>query len=895
MNWNAEIRARFEAAGALPDADVLAELNEHATSLYEAALARGEGQDAARFMVEHQIDAWARDAAGHCRHIPMTPAPPPASARLLDGLGQDLRYGYRVLVRSPGVTAMAVAAITLAIAAVTTTFAIVWSVLIHPLPWSEPDRLVRVYESRQGGNSRFGQFITNLTYHAWRDRPQTIEDLAGWRNDAVTFQDGANVERIEVADVTASLAHVLRVTPILGRSIEPSDEREGAPRVVVLAYGFWQSRFGGLREVLGRRITLDGETATIVGVLPQEASFPSRTTELWTAMSVADVSSASQGRLSMLYGIARLRHGVSIAQATAEATARGRAAPDAGPVILAVFGSKAPVDITIESALEAATKTVQPALIMLLGAVMLLFVAAVANVAGVQLARAVGRRREMALRGALGARAARLARQLMAENLLVCAAGGVLGFALAMALRRALPAILPADFPRLDDIQVNWRAMVVAGGAAFAASLVCGALPALSGRRTDLAAALGEGGLAPPGARLRLPAARWRAVVIVAQVSVAVVLLVGAVLLGTSFVSLLAADRGFQPGGVLTVSLPMPESIQAARGKEIVEAAVERLQKVAGIQAVGVTSNPPFSGSTAVRLFTMPAQGRSGDRFVQTAFQIVSPRYLAALGLRLVDGRWFDERDTSTSQLVAVVNQAFVRAYLGDAPLGQILPMSWGERGNTWTVVGVVRDQRTADAVSTGPELFVSSRQVDSVGSQPALVIRTTGDPMQYAPLARGIVRQLQPDLAIGSIQTLEERLNEILANRRLYAIVLVGLASLAVAIAGVGLFGVLASGVAERTRELAVRAALGATPTSLVRLVVRQALLVSAIGLAIGSIAALVMARAARAMLFGIGPDDLRVYVVAGICILCVAALAAVVPARRAAQQDPLALLKGN
>ena len=335
----------------------------------------------------------------HRRRVLVAPAAATvARAGALDGIGQDFRYGYRVLARSPGVTAMAIAAITLAIAAVTTTFAVVWSVLVHPLPWAAPDRLVRVYESRQGGNSRFGKFITNVTYHAWRERPQTIEDLAGWRNDELTFQDGANLERIDAADVTASLAHVLGVAPILGRNFEPSDEREGAPRVVLIAYGFWQSRFGGRRDVLGHQIKLDGEAATIVGVLPPGASFPARTTVVWTPMWVPELTTASQGRLSMLYGIARLRPGVSIRQAAAEATARGRAAPDAGPVVIAVFGSKAPVEITIESALEAATKTVRPALIMLLCAVLLLFVAAVANVAGVQLARALGRRREMALR-----------------------------------------------------------------------------------------------------------------------------------------------------------------------------------------------------------------------------------------------------------------------------------------------------------------------------------------------------------------------------------------------------------------------------------------------------------------------------------------------------------------
>ena len=893
MDWTAEIRDRFAAAGALPDADVLAELSEHATSVYEAALARGEGHDASRLRTERQIQAWAQDAAGHRRHWRTTPVPPPGHAGVFEGIGQDFRYGYRVLTRSPGATAMAIAAITLAIAAVTTTFAVVWSVLVHPLPWPEADRLVRVYESRKGGNSRFTKFVTNVTYHAWREKPQTIEDLAGWRSDELTFEGGAQLERIDAADVTASLANVLRVTPVLGRTLESADEREGAPHVVVLTYGFWQSRFGGRRDVLGRQIKLDGDPATIVGVLPRGVAFPSRTTVLWTALTVPDVASASQGRLSMLYGIARLRSGVSITQASAEATARARAAPDAGPVVLAIFGSKGPVDVTVESALDAATKSVRPALLMLLGAVLLLFVAAVANVAGVQLARALGRRREMALRGALGAGVARLARQLVAENLIVCAAGGALGLALAVALRRTLPTILPADFPRLDDIQVEWRATAVAFGAAVVASLVCGALPALLGRRPDLVAALAEGGQAPAGVRLRLPASRWRAAVIAAQVSVAVVLLVGAVLLGTSFVSLLAADRGFQPAGVLTVSLPMPDSIQPARRQAIVESAFDRLQKVPGVVAVGVTSNPPFSGATAVRVFTMPARDRAGDRFVQTGYQIVSPRYLAALGLRLVDGRWLDDGDTSTSQHVAIVNQSFVRAYLGSAPLGQGLPM--GEHGDSWTVVGVIDDPRAADAAPTGPELYVSYRQAGSVGSQPALVIRTAGDPMSYAPLARTLVRELQPDLAIGSIMTLDERLNAILANRRLYAIVLLGLAALSLAIAGVGLFGVLASGVAERTREIAVRAALGATPASLIRLVVRQALLVSAIGLAVGSAAALALARTARAMLYGVGPDDLRVYAVSAGCILCVAALAAIVPARRAATHDPLTLLKGN
>jgi putative ABC transport system permease protein len=906
MDWAAEIHGAFLRRGRALDADVLDELAQHAVSLADALRASGLDEAGIRAEIAARIAEWAADerpfAPPRRRRAPLEPG---GESSIVAGCMADLRYGLRVLAGEPGHTLLAVLTIAVGIGAVTVMANLVWGVLLGPLPWPDAERLVRVCETRQGSPSRFGPIVTNVAFLAWRDGPRTIDGLAAWTPSDRTLTDTHGAERIRVAAVTASLGHVLRASPALGRWLLTADEATGRRNVVVLSHGLWRERLAGDPAAVGKTIRLDGRLHTIVGVMPEAFSFPDRGTRAWVPFAVTPPIGAEAGGLniSMFSAIARLRDGVTPLQAAAEATSRGRSferelglsAPDGGLTVAAIFAAGGPLEVTLVPAREAATRDVGPALLMLLAAVGLLLAVSAANVANLQLARTGRRRRELAIRGALGATAGRLTRQLLVENALLGLAGGTAGLLLAASAHRLLPHALPADFPRLDELVFGWRAAAVALGAALAASLVFGALPALVARRTSLTDALAEDALAPSGGGLRLRTARLRALVMVAQVAAATVLLAAAALLTSSFLALLEADRGFDRAPVLTAALPMPDAlIPDARKGALLEDIVERLERVPGVTAAGFTSILPLTDSQSIRAFTMPprAGGSACTTDVQAGFRVVSAGYFAALGLDLTEGRGFLPEDSETSRPVVVVNRAFARAYLDDTPLGEVVPL--GPEGLTdWHVVGVVEDVRSPYGAAA-PEMFVLSRQWPEVPrGVPTIVLRAAGHPAGFAPVLRSIVHDLDPGLAVTSVLTMEERLQGLLAHPRLYAMVLNLLAASALLIAGVGLYGVLSYTLAQRSRELAVRAAVGASPARIAALVVRQAMGLVTAGLVVGGLVSTWATGLLSAQLHGVAPGDPLSHVAASALVAAVALAACAVPAWRAARLEPLTLLR--
>jgi predicted permease len=818
---------------------------------------------------------------------------------MLSSLRQDFRHWLRVIVSRKGQSLVAIATMALSIAAVTVIVGIVWSTLLKPLPWPEPDRLVRVFETRQGGTLRFWPTATNATFLAWRDAATTVEHLAAWRTETVTLAGQADAERMKTATVTASMFGLLRARPQLGRLLTQADESDPPARVAVLSHGLWQRRFGAAPDPVGRRVRLDGELYTVVGVMPAGFLFPDADTQAWTPLYVSPVVRPGEqgGTLSMIDVMARLNPGATPSRAAAEATARARTAPDPGMVTELIFGSRGPVEVSVVPALDAVTREVRPALMVLLAAVGLLLMTAVANVASVQLAGATTRRREVAIRSALGASPARLTRQFLVEHTVIGAIGGASGVLLALALQDAVRAVLPADFPRIADIGMDWGVVTVAVAVSLAASLGCGLLPALQAGAVDVRQALAEDGHGTVGAGRRSRTRRARALVMGLQVAVAAVLLVGASLLARSFNALLHVDRGYDPARTMAATVPMPAMIYPpARRAELLEGAVERLQRLPSVAAAGFTTIVPLNdGSESVRGFLMPRRRGAGDPTVpvQASFRIVSPNYFSALGMRIIQGRGFDARDSATARRVLVVNDAFARTYLGDSPLTESVPV--GSDESPWYVVGVVGDIRGHDGAPPKPEMFVSYRQwPDGIAmEEPALVVRTAGDPSPVAATIRGVLRQLDPALAVGSVATMEDRLLERLAKPRLYAVALAVFAAFAVTIAAVGLFGVLAYLVAQRSRELAVRSALGASPGAIARLVVRQGLVVAAAGVIVGLAAAAALARWVAHLLYGVSAYDIATYAGVASTLIAIAALACFVPARRAARANAIELLK--
>ncbi len=898
MTWTTRIRDAFETAAWPVDDAVIDELADHAADL-EAEVRQRDGDSAAvEREASAQIALWVLEAPlHHQRRHTNEPEVSSMTPSLGSSLVRDLRHAFRILSRQPGPFAVGATTIALAISAVAVMANLVWGVLVQPLPWPDSERLVRVYESRQGGSGfgQFGAIVTNGSYLAWQHDPTTIDGIGAWTRGERTLGGLGQAERVRSASVSPSLFHVLRTAPLIGRRFRDADTPERAPRVALISHAFWRQRLDGRGDVLGHAVRLDGEPFTIVGVMGADFRFPDRETSIWVPLHVPPTVTpgSSNGTIRMFSALARLKPGVTVAQAAAEASARAQAAPHAGPVAIAVFGSDGLAKMTLVPALDDATQEVRPALLVLLAAVALLLAASIGNVANVQLARAASRRRELAIRSALGATSGQLARQLLVESVVVGLAGGIAGLLLATALAEALPAWLPADFPRLDQVRMGWRGAVAAFVAALVAGLGAGLLPAWHARRLVASQALAEDGQAPAGLGLRLSAARARSAVMAAQVAIATVLLVGATLLSQSFAALLRADRGFDTTRVLTVELPIPGSDTRARRTAILDAAVARIRSVPGVVAAGYTNILPLTGSESMRVFDM--RRPAGDQVrVRASFRVVSGEYMSALGMRVSQGRLFSNSDTASSRPVAVVNAAFAHAYLGERTVGAVVPLGSDQQPD-WEIVGVVDNVRSADTSPVGPEIFVPAAQwLDNrAGGDPVIALRTVGPPTELAPILRSIVADIDPTLALGKVATMEDRVVELLAKPRLYSALLAGFAATALAIAGVGLFGVLSFSVAQRSRELAVRSALGASPASLLRLVLRQGLTVTSVGLLVGMALSLMMVESLGQWLYGVSGRDPVTYIAVALFLLGTSAVACVAPAVRAARLDPLVVLK--
>jgi putative ABC transport system permease protein len=892
MDWKTQIRDAFAAAGHRPAEAIIEELAEHAIDLERDGLEQGLSSQAASGIVHDHIRIWVRDTPR--RAAPRRPADPAARR---PWLVSDVAYALRMFVRQPGASAASVFAIALAIAAVGTMAALVWRVAYQPLPWPEADRLVRIYEGRRGGAKTFGQFgaiMTNGSYLAWQQSPTTIEGIGAWSRGERTLTGAGPADRLVTASLSPSLFAVLRVPPAEGRLFTDRDTPPGATSVAIVSDVFWRQRLAGRPDVIGSLLRLDGEPVTIVGVMPRRFVFPDSATQVWLPLHVPPTMTpgSKSGNIRMFNALARLAPGASVDQAVAEATARAQAAPQAGPVALAVFGSDGPVEMRIVPALEDQVGDIKPALLLLLAAVGLLLVASAGNVANVQLARALARRREFAIRAALGADARRLATQLLVESVVLGAIGGAVGLLLALLVTTALPSWLPEDFPRGDAIGMDWRGVAAAMLGAVAAGIFAGLLPAWHACRSLSAGALSEDGQSV-GLAQGSAAARVRMAVMACQVAIATVLLVGSSLLGRSFLALLDTDRGFDTRQVLTAALPIPHDPEGVRRRSVLDRTVDRLRGVPGVEAVGYTSILPLSGSESIRAFEM--RGRDGQtQTVRTSFRVVSPGYMKAMGLRLVAGRLIGAADTRTSRQVCVVNDAFARAYLPPSPLDARIPVVRDD-DDGFALIGIVSDVRSGDATPVGPELFVPQEQWPDkgIGGDPVLAVRTIGATVELAPLIRSVVADIDPTLAVSRIATMEERVAEQLARPRLYSVLMAVFATLALSIAAVGLFGVLSFSVAQRSRELAVRSALGASPSALLRLVLRQGISVTIIGVVLGVMASLALVGTLRQWLYGLNGTEPATYLVVALLMLVVAVGACAAPARRAARLDPLVVLK--
>jgi putative ABC transport system permease protein len=816
---------------------------------------------------------------------------------------QDVRYAWRLLRRQPGFSLIAVGTTGLAVGATTMLFSVADGVLAKPLVYPSASSVVRLSETREGATRSLPSLITSVTYHTWRGStgapPTTIEGIAAFRASAMVVGDQGNAERLRGVSASASVFDVLGVRPARGAFFTEADEAPDRPRVMVVSHALWRARFGMTEDVIGRTMALDGQPHQIVGVLPERVAFPEPDTQFVTPFHVPPVVVSTDGSssISLFAAIARLRPGATPAQAAAEATSRANTGPPPAMIDTAVFGSRGPRVVSAVSLMEFLTAEVRPAILLFLGAVGLLFLTAVANISSLQLARSSARRRELAIRAAIGAGTRRLARQLLVESILLGLAGGVVGLALAVGLHQILPIVLPADFPRVSDIVVDWRVMAFAVGMSLAAGVVFALLPVWHLRRLRLVDALLEDGQAPAGLSGRTAVGRWRVGIMVAQVAAASLLLVGAGLLGRSFSALWNVDRGYDPAHVLTARVPMPtRGFTPTRRAEVMRDLLSRVRAMPDVREAGFSSVVPLSSADALMGFTLPARDGNGEVInAQAAVRSISPGFLEGMGATMAAGRTFTETDAGAAPPVVLINETFVRTYLGGRGVGERLPIGVGD----WTeseVVGVVRDiQPQTRGEAPRPEVYFAAWQnADGLDApEPILVVRTAGDPDALVPSVRAAMQQVDARVLLDQVLTMEARLRTGLARPRLYAVLLTSLSSLALLIAGVGVFGVLSYSVAQRRREIGVRTALGARPRDIVWLTVRQGLWITGGGLVLGLGAAALLVRYLDGLLWGVVPLDPVSFALVPVVLLVVAALACWWPARRAAQIAPLTALR--
>lgn len=870
--------------------DVDAEIRFHLESRIEELEVRGLDRDEAerRALEEFGDLEEARRALG--RETARTER----RRRRIEGLrelGADLRYGWRKLFARPGFAMTAILTFALGIGATTAIFSVVYAVLLRPLPYPHPDRLVQIWDVHPGGDDH--NVVSSGNYLAWRERAESFQTLGayGWNfGVGLTGETGEPVH-IEATTITPSTFRILGARAAAGRTFTEEEGRRGAEPVALLSYRLWQTRFGGDTAVIGGKVSLDDTRYAVVGVMPRGFDFPNPRVQVWMPR-VFGARDRSTHESHQWRVIGRLRDGVTLPQARSEIRSITDRLRHRYPEAMEGWGVNV---VPFRSDLVAG---VRPLLLALFGMVVLVLLITCANLANLVLARALGREREVAVRAALGAGRARLVRQFLTESLLVSVLGAALGVGVVALALHGLLAMAPPDIPLLAHTRIDPMVLGFSAAATVAATLLFGLVPALRVTAADPAGALGsrgEGGGGPGRARLR----SW---LLVAEVALSVVLLVGAGLLVRSFLGIQRADPGFRPERLLAATLDLPRS---RYGDTDAQAAfygrlLRRVESLPGVESAAGTTEPPVVGYDMTFSFAVEgrpshrASGMEGDVPVRA----VTAGYFATMGIPIERGRVFDGRDRAGSPRVAVINRALAQRSWPDAdPVGQRISFEGPSGPEWWEVVGVVGDVKNRGAdVPPQPAIYLPQAQKGwDWMSWLTVVARTDGDPTVLAAPFRDAVWRLDDRLPIQRLTTMDEVYAESNARRRFAATLVGAFGALALVLGLTGVYGVLSYSVGERRREFGVRMALGAGRPAIAASVVRRGLHLALIGAGIGVAAALWLSRYLRSLLFAVAPTDALTFLGVPVLVLLVAALAAYLPALRATRIDPAEALRAG
>jgi putative ABC transport system permease protein len=804
---------------------------------------------------------------------------------------KDVRFAARTLWKRPGFTAVAVVTLALGIGANTAIFTVIDAALLRSLPYRDPARLVHLWETKRSRDFERRE-ASYPDFQDWRAQGSDVfEGVAGYTPRAYTLNAGGEVVRARGATVTANFFDLLGARAAEGRTFVAGEDEPGAAPSVLLGHGLWLRRFGGDRTVVGRQVTLDGEARTVVGVLGPEFQFARLgDTEVWTPLAVTpDV--ASRRYMHWLQVVARLKEGATVESASA------RLASVAANIEREDPGAHAGAGLRAVPLQEEIVGPVRPVLLVLLGAVGFVLLIACTNVANLLLSRSAARRKEMAIRAALGASRWRVVRQLLTESVLLALAGGAAGLVLALwgvdLLVALIPAAQLAQMPYLRGISLDARVLAFASGLSLLTGVLFGLTPALASSRADLQEALKEGGRSS-GTRA---SGRLRDLLVVSEVALALVLLVGAGLLLKSLSAMLKVDPGFDARGLLTlrVALPPERYAEDARAARFYDELVRRVSQLPGVRGAAATSNLPLAGDGGTGSPQVFGRTTPASELTEAHLRTVSANYFEVMGIPVAAGRPFGERDMAEAPPVLLVNKTYAeRVFPGEDAVGRRVTFKFtGDQ--QFEIVGVVGDEKvTSLDARTTPVIYFHNQQ--GPDSSAALVVRAEGaDALALAGAVREAARGLDPEVPVFAVQTLEQMVAGTRATfMRRYPAYLTGVfACVALLLALVGIYGVVSYAVTQRTHEIAIRVALGARGRDVLRLVLRHGLGLALAGVAAGAVGALLLTRLIEGLLFGVSATDPAVYVLVALLLLTVALLASLVPARRATKVDPMVALR--
>jgi putative ABC transport system permease protein len=802
-------------------------------------------------------------------------------------LGQDLRYGVRMLIKRPGFTAVAVLTLALGIGANSAIFSVVNAVLLRPLPFMEPERLVYAEGADLRDGSKGGS-ISPPDFLDYREQNHVFERFAAFQPLSFTLTgDGSESERISSARVSAGFFETLGVAPLAGgRTFLAEEEQDGHNAVVVINYGLWQRRYGGDPKIVGKTIALNGQNATIVGVMPAGFEYP-REAQLWSPIAFK-TPATSLRRTHYLRAVGRLKPGVTLAQAQADITSVARQLEQQYPDSNTNFG----LGLTLLP--EWTVGEMRPTLLVLLVAVGFVLLIACANVANLSLARGASRSREIAIRAALGASRGRVVRQLLTESVLMAMVGGALGLLLAMWGVDLLVSLGPENLLRMKEVATDWHVLGYTLLISVLTGILFGLFPALATSKTNLTETLKEGGRGTSGTSRQ----RLRSLLVISEVALSLILLIGAGLLIKSFLRLSQVDVGFKPTNLLTMQLSLTRTNYPKDEQRAVffKQLIERIESLPGVQGAGAVSELPLSGQENDTFFNI--EGKPAAAFGSTEndanIRGISPAYFQAISIPLQRGRFFDEHDALAAPKVVIVNESFVRQYLpGEDPLGKHLIIDFGSEPFKAEIVGIVGSIRHSSLGQTepSPEMYVSLLQAPPYGAN--LVVRAAGEPTRLTAVIRNEVHALDKDLPIYNVKTMEQRISESASQPRFRTLLLGIFACVALLLASIGIYGVISYSVTQRTHEIGLRLALGAQRSDVLRLVIWQGMRMALIGIALGVVGAFIVMRVLSSFLFGVSATDPVTFICVSLLLAVIAFLASYIPARRATRVDPMVALR--